>query len=237
MKLNIKNAFSNGRKITALISIICISLLSAGCSNEKNTNKSVTKDAPDTVEIGEDALLVTKNEITNNSEVSGDTLNSSNPKEGVEDLDAESLKTIATSNNTMKILISNVVVIDGNTITGIDENGEKLEVRLTGLEAPKLDEPLGKESAESLGRCVNGSENALLTVQTDNTTDKKGRTLASVEAAESDCNQHMIESGMAWYYEGTEDNLSFDDRNLYLDAHNYAQDNKMGVWAMYSSKP
>ena len=242
MELNIKSNFARGKKVTMLASIICLSVLGTACKEEQVTELQ-TKNAPvEVIESGqktvekasaklEEKAAFVKSEIADNVEKAQAELKSLN-EESVESKPAES-----SNNGTMEIIISDIYVVDGDTIHAVDQNGEKIKVRMTGIDAPESKQPMGSESTEALRQCVGMNENALLTVQVGNEKDKYGRTLAKVESAEINCNQQQIEKGMAWFYEDFGDKLNDDDHALYRQASDYAQDNNMGVWSMDLQKP
>lgn len=235
MNLKFKNTSSNNRRLTLLASVICISVIGQGCKEENLTVDSTKNvDTENVIPAQEVPIKKDKNVDIIANDISKKV---SEVKESLEDIKAENYALNTANNESMKVNISQIYVVDGDTIYGIDEAGKKIKVRMTGIDAPESSQPMGAESTESLRDCVGYNENAILTVQLNNASDKYGRTLAKVESGEMDCNQQQIEKGMAWFYEDFSDKLASGDKALYSNAQDYAQQNQMGIWAMDLQKP
>lgn len=238
MKLKNKNTNGNKNKLTFLASIICVSAFLTGCNDDEKSIEVDEKSSDVAVKTTEKPVIKPE---TNANRVASDI--AQKVHEAKEDLKSFDAKNIAkevglTSNEKSKeIVISDIYVVDGDTVYGVDKAGKKLKVRMTGIDAPESSQPMGEESKEALKQCLGMNENALLVVQLDNASDKYGRTLAKVESGGINCNQQQIEKGMAWFYEGFSDKLADGDKDMYKQAQDYAKENTMGIWAMDLQKP
>lgn len=118
----------------------------------------------------------------------------------------------ATSTDT--ILYPVVHVVDGDTIDVL-KDGQKVRVRLIGINAPESVDPrrpvqcFGREASAEMKRFVGGQSVALETDPSQDLHDKYGRLLAYVFLADpsnpsghagSSVNLHMIEAGYAYEY-------------------------------------
>jgi endonuclease YncB( thermonuclease family) len=242
MELNIKSNFGGGKKLTMLASIICLSVLGTACKDEQIVENEAKNAPVEVVQSTEKTVEKVAAKIEKNSDVvvSEIAQKVEKAKEDLKSFDTDIVPNKTSEKNddgTMEIIITDIYVVDGDTIHGVDQDGKKIKVRMTGIDAPESKQVMGEESAEALRQCVGFNENALLTVQTNNATDKYGRTLARVESAGINCNQQQIEKGMAWFYEDFGDKLSYEDHKLYNTANDYAQDNSIGIWSMDLQKP
>lgn len=225
MQSNTKSGFSNGRKLTLLASVMCISLIGTACTDKEVIAVDVDDKAADTVVVVEDVVEPSEVEVV---EVDADI---NNEVEDTSKIEAASAKAAGkVSDDAGKaFLVSDIKVIDGDTFTATRENGKKITVRMAGIDAPEIGQDLADDSAEQLRGCL-ASGNALITVVETNSLDDKGRTLARVESAELNCNQQQIETGMAWMYDKHDEDLGLDDYMLYVFANRGALDNKRGLW-------
>lgn len=232
MKLNIKNIFINGYKLTLLASIISISVLGSGCQDKEVATQEVDK-AP------AEAIIQADQQLEKSVEAVVLATNAEPTVMDNELAQQVSMKTGGTNKATAKpvknglieMLITDIKVIDGSSFEGKDSSGKKVTVKMTGVQAPKINEEMGADSAEALGRCIS-EKRAIIFVQANNQKDKDGRYLAKVESAEIECNQQQIEKGMAWFYEDQGDKLSDNDHHLYYQAHEYALENNGPILMM-----
>jgi endonuclease YncB( thermonuclease family) len=89
-----------------------------------------------------------------------------------------------------------VGVIDGDTLTVLDEQNQQHTIRLAEIDAPERGQPWGDRSKQALSALV--SEKTVSVQQTD--TDRYGRTVARVFSDGRDINQTMVGEGAAWAY-------------------------------------
>lgn len=133
-------------------------------------------------------------------------------------------------NGIISINLSNVYVVDGDTIYGDDNKGSRVKVRMTGIDAPESTQLLGDVSKLSLQDCVDQSSDIKVIVQADNQTDMYERTLGKVVAGSSDCNLWQVGSGMAWFYSKYANQLGGNDAALYEKAEQDAKEMRAGIW-------
>lgn len=129
------------------------------------------------------------------------------------------------------MVLNKPYVIDGDTIHGINDNGEKIKVRLTGIDAPEIKQDMGGLSSASLKDCVNYNSSVKLTMKNDNQKDRYGRYLANVSAGNVDCNLRQIEQGMAWFYSQYAHELPDGEAAKYSQSEQIAKQNLIGIWA------
>lgn len=89
-----------------------------------------------------------------------------------------------------------VGVHDGDTITVLDKTMAQHKIRLTGIDAPELDQSFGKKSKYSLSDTVYRHQ---VTVRYEKE-DMYGRVLGQVFVDGVDANQKQVDAGMAWAY-------------------------------------
>ena len=242
MKLSAKRGLYTGRRITLLASVVCISLAVTGCKEESAAIAQVNA-----ISVDQSGMTTTATEVVSAVEkvaVKTETNADKIAKEVAQRAmyAKEQAKRFTESDTDIqgvgaagvkRINISDVYVVDGDTIHGTDSaSGEKLKVRMTGIDAPEKGQALSDESADALRNCIGGEKTAVLVIQSNNEKDKYGRVLASVEAQGINCNQQQVEKGMAWYYEDFADKITNGDNRMYNEAHHYAQDNALGVWQL-----
>ena len=118
-------------------------------------------------------------------------------------------------------------VSDGDTIWVSDETGKKTKVRMNRIDAPEMNQPYGKESADRLAELVLGK---YVTLQSDGT-DRYGRSLEVVLVetnatthAKMDVNLQLVKEGLAWQY-------YTDKTPEYTTAFAEAKKKKVGLWS------
>ena len=118
-------------------------------------------------------------------------------------------------------------VVDGDTVYILNNNHEKLKVRLHHIDAPELDQSYGKESKFILEQLI---LNKKVTVICDKK-DKYKRLLGVISLDEVDVNLEMIKAGAAWHFKKY---AKFDQaQDLYLiydESEHKAKLKKIGLW-------
>lgn len=174
-------------------------------------------------------------EIEKNSDNLVETVEEKSSKTQGDPTTAELPKSAEVLDGTVKeVLVSGIKIISGDSFSAVDESGKRITVKLTGIQAPKMGEPLGQESADRLKACIE-MDTALLLVQVAHATDKEGRTLAELQSGPVHCNISQVEEGMAFMYEGENDNVSGEMNSIYKEMHDEALENKRGLWALKES--
>lgn len=89
-----------------------------------------------------------------------------------------------------------VGVIDGDTITVLDQADRPLNIRLAQIDAPELDQPYGVQAKRVLTGMILGKNVKIWIVDTDH----YGRKVGRVFLDEVPVNDMMIAHGAAWAY-------------------------------------
>jgi len=134
-------------------------------------------------------------------------------------------------------------VSDGNNLTVVTKNREKLNVRMYGIDAPELDkihrkskriikpgQPFGIEAKSLLSTMVFGQDVRLFVMDVDS----HKRMISIIWARENNIftknvNVEMLKAGMAEAY--NEHLIDGQYRKLFLDAEQEANNKKIGVWS------
>lgn len=119
-----------------------------------------------------------------------------------------------------------VGVMDGDTISIINQNHEQFRIRLSGIDAPEKKQEFGQRSKESLSSLVFGKP---VTVETSKQ-DLYGRSVGKVLVNGQDANLEQIRRGMAWHYKAYRRSQPLIDRAGYADAENSARAARRGLW-------
>jgi endonuclease YncB( thermonuclease family) len=133
-----------------------------------------------------------------------------------------------------------IKVADGDTVTIVDNQGQKHRIRLTGIDAPEKDQPYGNVSTQSLVELVSVKT---VTIEYE----KRGRykrivgkilvdppgevfCMALDCVKKVDAGLEQIKSGLAWHYKYYQMEQSEEDRRLYSEAELEARTKKIGLW-------
>lgn len=125
------------------------------------------------------------------------------------------------------LLVGTVVgVVDGDTITVLDDQRIQHKIRLAGIDAPEKAQAFGQQSKEALSALVFGHRVKIEKGKRD----RYGRTVGKVIIDGSDANLSMVVAGMAWHYKKYQGEQSQSDRHLYADAEREAREASRGLW-------
>ena len=126
-----------------------------------------------------------------------------------------------------------VSVTDGDTITILDNTNTQHKIRLAGIDAPERKQPFGTASKKSLSDLVYGKQ-----VEVDwQKHDRYGRIVGKVLINNRDANLEQVNRGMAWFYAKYQNEQSVQDRQEYAGAQDYAEKNRVGLWADTNPTP
>ena len=127
-----------------------------------------------------------------------------------------------------------VNVVDGDTVHLLNDNQEKLKVRLHHIDAPELDQSYGKESKFALEQLI---LNKKVTVISDKK-DKYKRLLGVISLDEVDVNLEMIKAGAAWHFKKYAKFDQAQDQYLVYDENEHqAKLKKIGLWKEKAISP
>jgi endonuclease YncB( thermonuclease family) len=133
-----------------------------------------------------------------------------------------------------------VKVADGDTITIVDDLGEKHRIRLAGIDAPEKDQPYGDVSTQSLVELVSGKTVTIEYEKRDRYKRIIGKVLVdppgdvfcmAIDCVKKiDAGLEQIKSGLAWHYKYYQMEQSEEDRRLYSEAELEARVRQVGLW-------
>ena len=120
-----------------------------------------------------------------------------------------------------------VAVLDGDTVTLLDEGRIQHRIRLAQIDAPEIGhgrnkpgQPFGKRSRQSLSDLAFGKEVRADCPQTD----RYGRKVCTILVGNLDVNLEQVRRGMAWVYR------KYANDPVYYRAEDEARNAKRGLW-------
>ena len=114
-----------------------------------------------------------------------------------------------------------VDVVDGDTIWFLS-NGKREKLRLSQIDAPERDQPLGLEATNFLRQLILNQE---ITITLQKKKDRYGRYLGEVFLDGENINKLLVRNGLAWVYD-----RYVDDESYYVDLK-IAKNKKINIWA------
>ena len=133
-----------------------------------------------------------------------------------------------------------VKVADGDTVTIVDNQGQKHQIRLAGIDAPEKNQPYGDVSTQGLNKLVSGR---IVTIEYEKRDRYKrivGKVLVNppgeVFCMALDCVKKVdagleqVKAGLAWHYKYYQMEQSEEDRTLYSKAELGARIKQVGLW-------
>ncbi|MDK4689679.1 thermonuclease family protein [Kingella negevensis] len=114
-----------------------------------------------------------------------------------------------------------VGVSDGDTLTCVTAEQQRLKVRLNQIDAPEKGQDFGNAAKNKLSSLVYGK---LVSLKT-NGPDKYGRTIAEVFVNGLNANQEMVKTGYAWAYR------EYVKDNTYITLESRAKSASIGLWS------
>lgn len=120
-----------------------------------------------------------------------------------------------------------VSVADGDTVTIITDNNERVRIRLYGIDAPEKGQDFANKSREYLNDLCYGKRVSI---------DKKGvdqynRVLGVIYIGDLNLNQEMVRTGLAWYYD-----YFVKDPHM-EELEQIARQKKLNIWSMKNPIP
>ena len=133
-----------------------------------------------------------------------------------------------------------IKVADGDTITIVDDLGEKHRIRLAGIDAPEKNQPYGDISTQVLNKLVSGR---IVTIEYEKR-DRYKRIIGKVLVdppgevfcmaldcvKKIDAGLEQIKTGLAWHYKYYQMEQSEEDRRLYSEDELEARTKQLGLW-------
>lgn len=114
-----------------------------------------------------------------------------------------------------------VGISDGDTITCLTHEKERIRVRLARIDAPESKQDFGARAKQRLSDKIYG-KTIDLNIET---TDRYGRAIGLIKIGDRDINLEMVRDGFAWVYR------AFSTEPSYIQAENEARATNRGLWA------
>jgi len=134
-----------------------------------------------------------------------------------------------------------IKVIDGDTVTIVDERGFRHRIRFSGIDAPEKNQPYGQESTKNLKLLVHNKKVLIEYSKYDPYDRILGILFVNRQndfsCPETDCVRKInvgleqIKSGFAWHYKKYQFEQREKEREDYSDAEIDAREKKSGLWA------
>lgn len=135
----------------------------------------------------------------------------------------------STNSRTVKGTIEGTVIAvsSGDTITVLDKNNQKYEIKLGGIDTPKPEQDFGVQAKENLETLI---LNKAVSVNLQKVEDS-GLFVGKVLFDGRNINLEQIKAGFAWHNKDNANLQTEDDRQLYADAETTAKTAKIGLWS------
>lgn len=117
-------------------------------------------------------------------------------------------------------------VADGDTLTILSADKQKLRIRLAEIDTPERDQPWGDNAKRALSSMVYGKQISLVVYDID----RYGRVVATVLIDGRDINAALVQQGHAWVYR------QYLRRPELLKIEADARLNRQGLWALPESQ-
>ena len=123
-------------------------------------------------------------------------------------------------------------VQDGDSLVIMAPQGQRLTIRLSGIDAPERSQPFANASRRHLQALLEGTPLTVLPVKVD----RYGRLVAQVMTNRpgqepADAGLRQLAAGFAWFYERYQADLPAPDRLRYREAAQSARQARRGLWA------
>lgn len=119
-----------------------------------------------------------------------------------------------------------VGVVDGDTITVLDDEKVQHRIRLAGIDAPELKQAFGQASRKHLALLVVGKPVKVEWYKRD----RYRRIVGKVLQSGNDMCLAQVEAGMAWWFKRYANEQPEQDRKRYADAEQEARAERVGLW-------
>lgn len=122
-------------------------------------------------------------------------------------------------------------VQDGDSFVFRGDDGRRLKIRVSGIDAPERQQPFADASRRYLGSLLRDRRLRIEPVKLD----VYGRTVARVvvldgEPPERDAGLAQLEAGLAWYFRRYRSDLPPEEAPRYWQAEAAARDGRSGLW-------
>jgi endonuclease YncB( thermonuclease family) len=122
-------------------------------------------------------------------------------------------------------------IYDGDTFR-VKCDGREQKIRLCGIDAPEVKQPLGIESRNYLRSLLGQAKGQIIVIEMDR--DRYGRSVAEVlldsPSGEQSVQEEMLKAGMAYYYKQYSGNCH--NRDVFDSAEAIGRSQQRGVWQL-----
>jgi endonuclease YncB( thermonuclease family) len=122
-------------------------------------------------------------------------------------------------------------IYDGDTFQ-VQYDGRKQKIRLCGIDAPEVKQPLGIDARNYLRSLVASSQGQVVVIERDR--DRYGRSVAEVlldkPSGEHSLQEEMLRAGLAYHYKQYSGNCH--NRNVFDSAEAIGRSQQRGVWQL-----
>jgi endonuclease YncB( thermonuclease family) len=123
---------------------------------------------------------------------------------------------------------------DGDTITAQISKGNRIQVRLSGIDAPELKQQYGIESRNALIALLKNETPTLDCFKTDKYRRQVCRIFTN---SGTDVPLEMITTGNAWWYKIYSIDQTAEERGKYSVAEESARSQQRGLWSLVAAAP
>ena len=128
--------------------------------------------------------------------------------------------------------VSVIRIHDGDTITAQIAEGNRIQVRLSGIDAPELKQKYGIESRNALIALLKNDSPTLDCFKTD----KYRRQICRIfTSTGTDVSLQMVATGNAWWFEKYASDQNKDEQERYSAAEIDARRQNLGLWSSPSA--
>ena len=119
-----------------------------------------------------------------------------------------------------------VAVSDGDTVTLLTSENQRIKIRLVEIDAPEKGQPYGQESKKALSNLVFDKKVSVESSKQD----KYGRSLGRIYVGDIDVNLEQVRTGAAWAYTQylTDDDIK--------QAEIKARNARIGLWSLQADQ-
>lgn len=116
-------------------------------------------------------------------------------------------------------------IIDGDTLSVLDDEKHELRVRLAGIDAPEHHQPWGGRARQNLARLAFSKRVSVEWYKTS-----YNRVVGIVRVGGIDMSLAQLRAGLAWHYKKYEREQTAESRQAYAAAELEARDKRRGLW-------
>ena len=117
-------------------------------------------------------------------------------------------------------------VVDGDTVVFLSATGQRIRLRLAGIDAPEMAMPYGGLAKNMLIQLVGAGDVTVYATKFD----RFGRAIVKVIAKDGDVNLALTNQGLAWHYKRYAHEQTSSDADAYAQTENEAKAREAGLW-------